>query len=110
MTYLALDPVFGFGLGMFGGAVAMQHQIYKWVSYFYVDNYYLKILVEMGWIGFSCYLFLLAALLFNGVRACYRTSGSPKRPRPCRCAPVCCPVCAAYCSTVILKTFLKNRI
>lgn len=104
LTYLALDPVFGFGLGMFGGAVAMQHQIYKWVSYFYVDNYYLKILVEMGWIGFSCYLFLLAALLFNGVRACYRTSREPKETSP---LPLCAGMLSGMCG-VLFHCYFEN--
>ena len=34
---------------MFGGAIAMQTQIMDWIEYFYMDNYYLKILVEMGY-------------------------------------------------------------
>lgn len=78
LGYLAMNPVFGFGLGMFGGAVAMQNQIYKWISYFYVDNYYLKILVEMGWVGFIAFILLLLSLLYVGFRAVYRTSQTPK--------------------------------
>lgn len=72
MMYLDTNPIFGFGLGMFGGAIAMQHQIYKWVSYFYVDNYYLKILVEMGYLGFTVFLLMLIGLLYTGIRALYR--------------------------------------
>lgn len=104
LGYLALDPVFGFGLGMFGGAVAMQHQIYKWVSYFYVDNYYLKILVEMGWIGFSCFLFLLAALVFNGIRACYRTS---KAPKDLSTLPLCAGMLSGLCG-VLFHCYFEN--
>ncbi len=39
------NPVLGFGLGRFGGAVAMQNKVIeetKDFSYFYMDNYYLK--------------------------------------------------------------------
>ncbi len=81
MGYLAMNPVFGFGLGMFGGAVAMQNQVYKWISYFYVDNYYLKILVEMGWTGLIVFILLLLALLYAGLRAVYRTAKSPESRR-----------------------------
>lgn len=38
---------FGVGLGRFGGAVAINNNL----SSFYVDNYYLKTLVEMGYYG-----------------------------------------------------------
>ncbi len=67
------DPVFGFGLGRFGGAVAMQNQTQERLKYFYMDNYYLKTLVEMGYVGLGGYLFLLAAALWNGLRALFRT-------------------------------------
>ena len=36
------NPVFGFGLGRFGGAIAMQNQVIDGMNYFYMDNYYLK--------------------------------------------------------------------
>lgn len=74
LIYWAESPLFGVGLGMFGGAVAMQHKIYSAVSYFYVDNYYLKILVEMGVVGLAAFLLLLGCLLFTGARTLYRTA------------------------------------
>lgn len=40
---------YGVGLGRFGGAVAINNNL----SSFYVDNYYLKTLVEMGYYGIS---------------------------------------------------------
>ena len=58
----------GFGLGRFGGAVAMQNQVIEeseTFSYFYMDNYYLKTLVEMGYIGLFFYLLLLFGLAGN---------------------------------------------
>ena len=67
---------FGFGLGRFGGAVAMQNQVIeqsKTFSYFYMDNYYLKTLVEMGYIGLFFYLLLLFGLVLWCLRAIGRT-------------------------------------
>ena len=66
------NPWLGFGLGMFGGAVAMDHKLLDETEefrYFYMDNYYLKTLVEMGYLGLIAYVLLLAALLFVGIRA-----------------------------------------
>ncbi len=62
------NPWFGFGLGMFGGAVAMQYKPYLWISYCYVDNYYLKIMTEMGYTGITVYGFTLVCLLYNCLR------------------------------------------
>ncbi len=70
------NPWLGFGLGRFGGAVAMNNKVLEETeefSYFYMDNYYLKTLVEMGVIGLVFYLILLIALLIWGVRAIHRS-------------------------------------
>ncbi len=110
MSYLNMSPVFGFGLGMFGGAVAMQHQIYKWISYFYVDNYYLKILVEMGWVGFTCFILLLLALLFTGLRVLYRTGRGWKRKEQSRTRslfPLCAGMFAGLCG-VLVHCYFEN--
>lgn len=72
------NPWTGFGLGRFGGAVAMNNKLLEETeefSYFYMDNYYLKTMVEMGYIGIIIFLILLAGLLVWGLRAVYR-SGS----------------------------------
>lgn len=72
----------GFGLGRFGGAVAMQNQVIEVIkmpdgtdsfSYFYMDNYYLKTLVEMGYIGLFFFLLLLVGLVLWSLRAVGRT-------------------------------------
>jgi len=66
------NPVLGFGLGRFGGAVAMQNQILEQTEefyYFYMDNYYLKIGVEMGYGGIAMFVLLMAVLLICGLRA-----------------------------------------
>lgn len=67
------NPLLGMGLGMFGGAVAMQNQVIDYLQYFYVDNYYLKILVEMGYVGLGAFIVMLLGMLHTGCRALYRT-------------------------------------
>ena len=76
------NPLLGLGLGMFGGAVAMQNQVYSWMSYFYMDNYYLKILCEMGWIGLLCFILLLAVMVWTCCRSIYRAHYKPDRMAP----------------------------
>ncbi|MDP4108406.1 MAG: O-antigen ligase family protein [Bacillota bacterium] len=68
----------GFGLGRFGGAVAMQNKILEETDtfkYFYVDNYYLKTEVEMGYIGLFFFTLLLAGLLIWSFRSVGRIKG-----------------------------------
>lgn len=67
------NPLLGMGLGMFGGAVAMQNKVIDGIQYFYVDNYYLKILVEMGYLGLASFLVMLLGMLYSGCRAMFRT-------------------------------------
>ncbi len=70
------NPWFGFGLGRFGGAVAMNNQLMdetETFKYFYMDNYYLKTLVEMGYLGIIFYALLLIALLVLGIKAVQRS-------------------------------------
>lgn len=70
------NPWLGFGLGRFGGAVAMQNQLLDKTdefSYFYMDNYYLKTMVEMGYLGIAVYILLLIALIALGLRAIQRS-------------------------------------
>ena len=66
------SPWLGFGLGRFGGAVAMNNQVLDKTSdfeYFYMDNYYLKTLVEMGYLGIIFYIVALAAFVIMAIRA-----------------------------------------
>ena len=66
------SPWLGFGLGRFGGAVAMNNQVLdktKDFEYFYMDNYYLKTLVEMGYLGIIFYIVALIAFAVMAVRA-----------------------------------------
>jgi O-antigen ligase len=68
-------PSFGYGLGRFGGAVAMQNQINSSLSYFYLDNYYLKTLIEMGYIGLAGFVFTVVAFIINAMRSVFRARG-----------------------------------
>ncbi len=81
------NPWLGFGLGRFGGAVAMNNKLLdetEEFSYFYMDNYYLKTMVEMGYIGIIFFVILLAALLIWGLRAIYQSGrGYSRTELPC---------------------------
>lgn len=70
----------GLGYGMFGGAVAVQNKINPAFEYMYVDNYYVKIIVENGIVGLCAFLTSILGLLWNGVRACGRNSKNSYKP------------------------------
>ncbi|MEG2570537.1 MAG: O-antigen ligase family protein [Clostridia bacterium] len=70
---LGTNPLFGFGLGRFGGAIAMQNQVIENLDYFYMDNYYMKTLVEMGYVGIIAYAFLLLSNIFASIRGMFKT-------------------------------------
>ncbi len=70
----------GLGYGIFGGAVSMQNQINPALDYMYVDNYYVKTLVENGIIGLCAMGSALVGLIWNGIRACGRSSDTPYKP------------------------------
>lgn len=70
------SPWIGFGLGRFGGAVAMNNQLLdetETFQYFYMDNYYLKTLVEMGYVGLIFFLLVIAVFLVSGLKAIHRS-------------------------------------
>ncbi len=66
------SPWLGFGLGRFGGAVAMNNQVLdktKDFEYFYMDNYYLKTLVEMGYLGLGAFILAIIIFVFAALKA-----------------------------------------
>ncbi len=72
------SPWLGFGLGRFGGAVAMNNKMLdetEEFTYFYMDNYYLKTLVEAGYIGLMFFLIALVAFVIMSLRAIYSCGG-----------------------------------
>lgn len=103
LSYLAENPFWGFGLGMFGGAIAMQHKIYRWISYFYVDNYYLKILVEMGYCGFTAFVLMLLGLLITASICLYRTGQTARK----RVYPLCVGMFSGLCG-VLVHCYFEN--
>ena len=89
---------------MFGGAVAMQHKIYRWVSYFYVDNYYLKILVEMGYVGFIAFILMLVGLACTAFVSLFRAS---KVKQKSSMYPLCAGMFAGL-SGVLVHCYFEN--
>lgn len=66
------DPAFGSGFGTFGGAVAA-----RWVpGSTYLDNFYLKTLVESGAIGLLAFLYVIAEVFRHGYAA-YKKISDP---------------------------------
>lgn len=64
----------GVGLGHFGGAVAMNHGMQylvadEYIDTFYMDNYYLKTMIETGVIGLAAFVFLMYEVFINSIRA-----------------------------------------
>ncbi len=59
------NPWLGAGLGHFGGAVAKNNNI---PGTFYMDNYYLKTVVEMGFAGLAAFLVLIYNLVIWSLR------------------------------------------
>ena len=88
----------GLGYGMYGGAVAMQNQVNLQFVYTYVDNYYVKTLAESGYLGLSALLTMLGGLLWNGARACGRSSRSSYKP-------LCAGMLTAMIGTLIQSFF-----
>lgn len=99
-------PWLGLGLGMFGGAIAMQTQIIDQWDYFYLDNYYLKIMVEMGYLGFIFFVVLLVALLYIGCRAVFRSRTPKDDPAP-RVQPLAAGILAGLCG-VLVHCYFEN--
>ena len=90
----------GVGLGMFGGAVAMQNHVIDHQEYFYVDNYYLKLMIEMGYTGLAAFLITVLGFLANGCRALYRTAQQKKQGLS-RLFPLCAGIFAGLCGVFV---------
>lgn len=100
------NPLLGVGLGMFGGAVAMQNQVLDWVDYFYMDNYYMKILVELGYVGLTAFILMLVCWAWTCARALFRT-----RPQGRSMHNSAYPLCAGMFSGlagVLVHCYFEN--
>lgn len=69
---MAMEPLFGVGLGHYGGAVA--DRVFGTPS---VDNYYLKTLAETGLLGLGLFLWLISLVLHQGYKA-WQALANPK--------------------------------
>ena len=104
--FYAGNPWVGVGEGMFGGAVAMQNQVLDNIDYFYVDNYYLKTMVEMGYLGLGAYVLMLLGFLGAACRALHRRALARKAQLD-RLFPLCAGMFAGLCA-VIVHCFFEN--
>jgi len=64
LSIFSLHPLSGVGPGGFGGAVASKLGMFEGL---YVDNYYLKTLVETGIFGLISFLYLILSILKKGI-------------------------------------------
>lgn len=63
------EPLLGLGFGMYGGEIANNHHTAASWTYYWVDNYYIRILAESGIIGLVSFCVMQAGVLFCGLRS-----------------------------------------
>ena len=73
------NPLMGLGFGMYGGEIANSHQIIEDWTYYWVDNYYVKLLAENGVIGLASFVLMQVGLLYSGLRAWARVRNTRYR-------------------------------
>lgn len=81
---LEFYPLFGVGLGGFGGAVAMNHEAQllldtEYIETFYMDNYFLKTAVESGIVGVIAFIMLMYCVIINSYRTIKTSVGKLDR-------------------------------
>lgn len=81
---LEFYPVFGVGLGAFGGAVSINHETTllldtEYIDTFYMDNYFLKTAVESGIVGLTAFVVLMYCVIINSYRAIKTSAGKLDR-------------------------------
>lgn len=73
------DPWLGLGFGMYGGEVASRHPIMKDWTYYWVDNYYVRLLAENGIVGLASFLVMQLGLFGAGLYARAAARSTPYR-------------------------------
>ena len=73
LKIFSYNPIFGVGLGHFGGAVAMNNGLtyplgLQNFKTYYMDNYYLKTAVETGLFGLLAFVMLMYQVFLNSIR------------------------------------------
>ncbi len=99
-------PWLGLGLGMFGGAIAVQNKIIDQWDYFYMDNYYLKIMAEMGYLGFAAFIILLIFLVVTACRSIFRAKHTNAEPRQ-NMQPLAAGMFSGICG-VLMHCYFEN--
>ncbi len=84
LEILSEHPIFGVGLGHFGGAVAMNHEMAYLLGgvhepTYYMDNNYLKIAVETGLFGLAAFVILMYQIFVSGLRTIRITKDQESR-------------------------------
>ncbi len=100
------NPFFGVGHGIFGGAIAMQNQVNPRWSYFYLDNYYIKTLVEMGYLGLGAFITTLVGWLLTATR-CLKRCFDNAEGKQAGMYPLCAGIFAGQCG-VLVHCYFEN--
>ena len=100
MLFETCNPWLGLGHGMFGGAVAMQNKVLDHTEYFYVDNYYLKVMLETGYLGLASFVCMVGGFVVTGARSVARTAKAWKEKKS-RLYPLICGMFAGLCGVLM---------
>lgn len=100
-------PWLGLGLGMFGGAIAVQNKIIDQWDYFYMDNYYLKIMAEMGYLGFAAFVLLLVFLIVVACKCIFRSKEIARTENQMSMKPLAAGMFAGICG-VLMHCYFEN--
>ena len=100
-------PWLGLGLGMFGGAIAVQNKIIDQWDYFYMDNYYLKMMAEMGYLGFAAFVILLIFLVVVACKCIFRAKEIAKPEHSDSMKTLAAGMFAGICG-VLMHCYFEN--
>lgn len=100
-------PWLGLGFGMFGGAIAVQNKIIDQWDYFYMDNYYLKIMAEMGYLGFAAFVILLVFLVVIACRSIFRAKSISRPTDHDSMKPLAAGMFSGICG-VLMHCYFEN--
>ena len=96
----------GVGHGMFGGAVAVQNKVLDYIQYFYIDNYYLKTMVETGYLGLGAFVLMQLGMIVTSCRSICRT-GAQWKAKQSRNYPLVVGMFCGLCG-VLVHCFFEN--
>ena len=90
------NKFWGLGLGRYGGAVALNNDL----SPFYLDNYYLKTLVETGYYGIYVIGFMILSFIISSLKVVFTQKNLENKIL----------ACGLFCGAlgVLLQNFVEN--